>query len=110
MATTAPGSWLHGAIGIEPGRAPEYLCSRDDCEGADLLLLVDAGAILASLSLSMVLPLIGIPLFVAALLFIGRAELPFRDAERKARARIRRGECVVCGQKLIDGACPTRCQ
>jgi hypothetical protein len=43
---------------------------------------------------------ISVALIGASLAFFSRVHQPFQDRERFARARIRRHECVICGEKL----------
>jgi hypothetical protein len=85
-------TWLHQALRIRPGRAPKFVCSKNNCTGFDLLLAID----LVLIGAAMVSWRISLPVSVTIITFgIGFCfciEQPFRARERFARAKIRRGE------------------
>jgi hypothetical protein len=105
----AAGSHLHRLLRITPGYAPAWLCSRNTCEGIDLLTLAPVIGFIASAALakwaSAWILVVAVPILVSWLVFA----FEFSQRERWGRARRRRGECVWCGQpKTVSGvACPT---
>ena len=102
-------STLHRFLGLAPGEVPVWLLSRDSCAGLDLLssLLAVFGVagIMVGSSLGIWWGLVSaVPIIPFGLLVVR-----FDAAERWARARRRRGECVWCGHAEAHGGhtCPS---
>lgn len=99
----APASLLHRILRFAPGRVPAWLCSRDYCTGFDLIIASQitllTGAFVASKVLH--LPWLWIPALVVLGSFAWFVYLPFEQRERWGRARLRRGECVWCGESGV---------
>jgi hypothetical protein len=76
--------------------------------GIDLVFIVEAGAVFATLMLGKTLgwwlPAAIIPVVIYFFAFV---HMPFQNRERWGRARRRRGECVWCGKEDIELG--TRC-
>jgi hypothetical protein len=94
------GSWLHALLRREPGRLPPWLLSSSGCEpdGIDIFawLLSAVVAFLVFLALGSIDPKLRLTLaFTVFGAIVALILIPVersRKAERKARARIRRGE------------------
>ena len=106
----APPSLLHRILRTAPGRAPAWLCSRNSCDGFDLLVGFEIVILLIPLVASWISGAYWpwIPTLVTFGLFLWFVHVPFADRERKGRARLNRGECIWCGTPNVPtGAeCP----
>jgi hypothetical protein len=102
-------SWVHRALGMTPGHAPGFLLNN--CYGLDLLSALEVALAVTALILwRNSSPWSSLAALLAIVAFLG-VDLPFRNRERLARARIRRGQCGECGHELIGAHlhCP-KCQ
>lgn len=89
-------SLLHRILGITPGKAPKYLCSRNNCSGFDAISALESFLLVLAFAIWKFTQSYSLSLFVVFLLigFVFCLDVPFRSCERKFRARIRRGECM----------------
>lgn len=106
----AEGAFLHWVLGITPGYAPVWLCSRNSCEGIDLLTPIAPAMFICMIILAVRVGLwtwlICLPLLMGCLVLV----VPFESRERLGRARRRRGECVWCGwENIAPGAACSQC-
>ncbi len=104
------GAFLHRVLGITPGNAPVWLCSRNPCEGIDLLTPIAPAIFICMIILAVRVGLwtwlICFPLLAGCFVLV----VPFESRERLGRARRRRGECVWCGQEnMAPGAACSQC-
>ena len=96
-------SFLHRLLGIRPGSAPEFLKSRDECDGLDLPTAIGSAGLFGTMMLFTVLPVLAVALLLVFAPAYFMIVQPFDSAERLARARRRRQECIVCGSALRSG-------
>ena len=106
-------SLVHLFFDVAPGRAPDWIYSGGCPEDAKTLdvFFVPIG-IASLLALACIVFRFWLGLIPVAFLFwtIMRIESETDTCERKARARIRRGECIWCGVKGVpDGNCGCCC-
>jgi hypothetical protein len=94
-------TWLHRACGVKPGFAPRFASSKSFYAGFGLFVLVDAGLLLLAAIFWRTSPLLALLCVATVIVLAVAIEFPFSSAERFARARIRRGECPICGQQLV---------
>ncbi len=104
-------SFVHRLLRIQPGSAPEFLKSRDECLGMDLPTALGSAGLFGTMMLFTVLPVLAVALVVVFAPAYFMMVMPFDSAERLARARKRRNECTVCGSRLRseNNSCET-CQ
>jgi hypothetical protein len=100
----APASLLHRLLGLTPGHAPTWICSRNSCEGLDLLIFVEVIAIFGACLLGQFhglwwLLAVVVPAVIFFWLYLHQ---PFANRERWGRARRRRDECVWCGKENVE--------
>ena len=82
---------------------PRWIASCRSCDGFDLLIALQTGSLIAAIALwklSHIIP--ALIVVVVTLCFAFLLHLPFENIERFARARIRRRECVYCGELAFD--------
>ena len=103
----APASLLHRLLGLTPGYAPMWVCSRDSCLGIDIFAIAPTVIIIASFVLGHLLGSSWLPAVLpATIIFWIFVYLRFENRERWGRARRRRGECVWCGQAGSEPGSP----
>jgi len=69
--------------------------------GFDAIWALEVAAVVAGLFLWKHFPVSAFVLLSAVILFFAFFHMPLEKVERFARARVRRGECVACGTKIV---------
>lgn len=104
VCTTSP---LHRLLRIAPGHAPHVLCCTRECSGFDLIRALEFALIAVALFLYQWHSTVAAIAATLTFVIIATLHEQFCSKERLARSRIRRGECVACGNKpgAGDAAC-----
>lgn len=97
-------SRLHRLLGIRPGHVPKWFAACRSCGlQLDLIWVLHCLPILGAIVLfRFSYTVAAASLIASVVVFSIWLGLPFEKAERAARARIRRRECVACGAKRKD--------
>jgi hypothetical protein len=106
-------SLVHLLFDVAPGTAPEWMrpgnCPEDENKLTIFLLPLCVVVLLGAACIALHFWLGLIP--VAVLFWtVVRIESEIDTCERKARARIRRGECIWCGAKGVPGGTCEGCR